>query len=398
MISLKKRDYKFLLLIIILIFNSCKKEVVTTTILYNNVTINQDINFEKYLGAANLNDRANAAIFNSNNNVVIIGEQQPANGEKEVFLVEMNREGEKLWQRTIKVGTNDIGNELLETNDGYLVVGQTAEQLGADILILKVNKQGDKQWVKSYKSPQYEWAIDVVAIDNDFFVLCTAEDSVAVGRDMLLLKIDQQGELLWSKKYGGASDDAGWSMIKDRNENILLAGHTYSYGFGNRDAWLIKIDQGGNEIWNKTYGGAGYDECMGLVELHTGGYLFIGHSASIHPEHHLYAVHITQDGNILWEKHLGGIKHDGGENTWQDQDGNILLLGRSNSFDSFKEQAYFLKLDIGGNLMSEQHFVGQGECRGDVILEDEQSYWLIGTTIDTSTNLSNVWVKKISKK
>ncbi|MCP4440986.1 MAG: hypothetical protein GY810_18850 [Aureispira sp.] len=396
MSSFKKSIPIILLLTLVLGINACKKVIVTTTTTTTNTT--KPLFFEKYIGSETLNDRGNAAIINQNNNVIIVGEMEPSGGQKEVLLVELDKEGNELMNEHIKVGTNDIGSAVLETTDGYLIVGQTAQNLGPDILLLKVDRNGNKEWTKVYKSAQYEWAVDVAEHNNNFYVLCSAEDSTMPGRDMLLLKVDVQGDLIWSKKYGGSGDDAAWGMLKDREGNLLLVGHTYSYGFGNRDAWLIKVDANGNELWKKTYGGGDYDEGMAITQLSSGDYVLVGHSASVHPEHHLYTTRIDINGNIVWERHLGGIKHDGGEAVGEDSNGNILLLGRSNSFDNYEEQAYFIKLDPNGIVLDEQHFMGQGKVRGDCILEHDQSYWLIGTTTNTTNNLSDVWVNKIDKK
>ena len=78
------------------------------------------------------------------------------------------------------------------------------------------------------------------------------------GEDVYLVKTDSNGEFLWSKTYGGTDQDNGWS-VHETPDGFVLAGFTKSFGAGGFDFYLIKTDSDGEIDWSKTYGGEGDD-------------------------------------------------------------------------------------------------------------------------------------------
>ncbi|TET24925.1 MAG: hypothetical protein E3J73_07285 [Candidatus Bathyarchaeum sp.] len=84
----------------------------------------------------------------------------------------------------------------------------------------------------------------------------------------------------WNKTYGGPSYDYGYSLVQCDDGGYAVAGHTYSFGAGSWDCWLVKVDVSGNVEWNQTYGGTSDDLARSVVETGDGGYVIAGYTSS----------------------------------------------------------------------------------------------------------------------
>ena len=97
---------------------------------------------------------------------------------------------------------------------------------------------------------------------------------------MVLVKIDNLGNHVWNKTYGGSDSETVNSMLVTGDGGYALVGYTSSFGAGDRDGWLLKIDSVGNLLWNQTYGGIGFDSINSLQIGEQGEYLLSGFSTS----------------------------------------------------------------------------------------------------------------------
>lgn len=113
----------------------------------------------------------------------------------------------------------------------------------------------------------------------------------AGGYDAMLVKVDGNGDPEWSRTFGGNGDDLGNALRRAPSGGFVLAGHTESYGFGDFDAFLMKVDSAGNLKWAKHYGGSGDDRAMKLEVTTDGGFIMAGESRSFGPgDRDLYLI------------------------------------------------------------------------------------------------------------
>lgn len=87
---------------------------------------------------------------------------------------------------------------------------------------------------------------------------------------------DSKGNEQWNKTIGGSMSDGGSSVLQTSDEGYIIAGQTESYGLGDKDAWIIRTDSNGIEMWNKTFGGNGYDYVTHMQQTLDGGYIISG--------------------------------------------------------------------------------------------------------------------------
>ena len=102
-------------------------------------------------------------------------------------------------------------------------------------------------------------------VDGGYLVIGSTFSYGAGDYDIYLLKLDYLGDTLWSRTFGGPEADHGYDISVTPDNGLLLVGTTTSFGAGNRDAYVIKTDSAGNELWSRTFGGSLSDEARSIA-------------------------------------------------------------------------------------------------------------------------------------
>jgi len=382
---------KKLLWLIPLFLISCKKDNPLPQAVVETIA-EFDLNF-----GSNGDDRARYGVITSLNHLLTVGSYQTETNYTDFYLVEMDINGNFIREKTFGSDLDDDATTVIIGNDNNLLIGGNSVTSSGtkDVLLFKISSEGEILWQKAYGSSNNEELNYILPVENSGYFLVGLTESFGAGsRDIYLIRIDENGNELWNKTYGGTNQEGGNQIISTDDGNYLLFGFTHTYGAGDRDFYLLKINPQGDTIWTKTYGSPNYEESQEMVKVESGGYLLFGHSAAFDLNHDMYSVKINEDGDITWGETYGGNAHDGGEGVLQDNAGNFLLLGRSNSFGN-GEQAYLVKTNQTGEIISENNYGGVNSDAGFHILETHLSYIIIGET-NTGGNYQ-MMVKKIPK-
>ena len=201
-------------------------------------------------------------------------------GAEDVALIKTDANGNTQWMKVYGGAGSDWGDYVEQTSDGgYKVVGYTTS-FGAgsyDIYVLKLDSSGSIQWAKTYGGASGEgssqWGISGKTTADGGFMVCANTTSFGSGsNDVLLIKTDNSGAVVWAKTYGGAADEQPRFALETRDHGFSVFGYTTSFGAGDLDAYLIKTDSLGNLEWSKAYGGPAYDKGAMAREAPDGGY------------------------------------------------------------------------------------------------------------------------------
>lgn len=188
------------------------------------------------------------------------------------------------WSKTYGTANPEVARSMIRTDDGgYAMVGYRYPISPGtnDFWLVKTDADGNMQWNNTYGGASYEDAYSIVKTsDGGYAVVGFTMSFGAGGFDFFLVKTDSNGNEQWNKTYGGANDDIAYCVIQTSDGGYAIAGQTQSFGAGFNDFWLVKTDANGNEQWNKTYGGMGYDEAPSLVQTADGGYSLAGRTTS----------------------------------------------------------------------------------------------------------------------
>jgi hypothetical protein len=212
------------------------------------------------------------------------------------------------------------------------MVGSTSS-FGAgnsDIYLVKVDSNIKYEWSAAIGHEFTEFGNAVKQTADGGYIICGHTNSIGNGSyDAYLVRTDSKGKLLWEKTFGGFDWDFAYDIETTADGGFLLVGETHSLGNGNADAYLIKTDKDGNLLWEKTMGGAGKDIAHALIATKDGNFAFCGENASKNPENKGDAWLVKFDGNgdTLWERDYGGIELDKALKINQLEDNSFLLTG-----------------------------------------------------------------------
>ncbi len=219
-------------------------------------------------------------------------------------------------------------------------------------LILPFFGESQIKFYKLFSNNGYDFGQGVVQLEDSSYVVTGYSSSFADGASQaFLLKIDSLGNFKWSNSYGGEETDAGRRVLYQPSQGFYIAGHTNSYGAGGFDFYLIKTDLDGNVIWERTYGGAGWERVNDAVLLNDGGVLMVGQTNSdTAGDDNMFIVRTDIDGNALWTKSIGEAVDDFATCIRKIDNSNFIVGGQEYIEDSLTNKASVLSIDIDGNI------------------------------------------------
>ncbi len=254
---------------------------------------------------------------------------------------------------------NEYGTHMIETADkGFLLVGYTTggTAVGEDGLVVKIDKNGTVQWSKTFSNTGNERFNGCIELNSNYYLVGQTTTATIGGQDAWCVKIDTLGNLIWSKKYGTTAADGFHKLKALSNDRIMLCGYSGGSG-GEQLAYLyaVKIDVNGTTLFERSYGsGLGTTQtnvARNLALTSTGDILLLGYTycfgAGLHDG---IVVSIdTTAGNRLWTKSYGGSGNDVMHSIMNDKNGNLIGSGYDRLNGSVDTRFWVLNLDNQGN-------------------------------------------------
>ncbi len=172
-----------------------------------------------------------------------------SSANQDVYLINVNPQGDLNWEETHGFPISpdghpfDWGNSVCQISDGgYVAAGNSNFQYPLGIYLLKTDATGNRIWQQAYKFNFYDYSNSVLEDFDGGYIVCGATKYAADSKnDILVMKTDVDGNVIWTRIMGGADSEWASSICKTAEGDLVIAGHTYSYGAGNSDVWLIKI-------------------------------------------------------------------------------------------------------------------------------------------------------------
>jgi hypothetical protein len=157
--------------------------------------------------------------------------------------------GNMQWNQTYGGPDNDIAFSLVATSDGGYAIAGLSYSFDAgksDFWLVKTDAVGNMQWNKTYGGPGDDQATSLVATsDGGYAVVGIWNETYPFDVNVVLIKTDAFGNMLWNQTYGGASDEMAFSLVATSDGGYAIAGSTSSFGAGGGDFWLVKTDENG---------------------------------------------------------------------------------------------------------------------------------------------------------
>lgn len=241
-----------------------------------------------------------SALSASNTDIVNIGfNSSEENARKEIISSD-----EKIrWNKTFGGSNDDYLGSLIQTDDGgYVITGETSSYGAgkADIWIIKLDSKGNKLWDKTFGGVDDDWINSLIQADDGGYVLVGKTYSFGAGEgDAWIIKLDSEGNKIWDRIFGGSDNDSVYLLIQTDDGGLAVAGYTFSYSAGRADFWLIKLDNRGNKLWERTFGGSNEDSVRSLIQTDDGGYVLAGITFSFGAgEGDFWIIKLDEKGNL----------------------------------------------------------------------------------------------------
>jgi len=290
------------------------------------------------------------------------------------------------WTASYGGQLNEDGYAGCVTADGgYAVLGSTFSY-GAgdfDLYLLRLDSLGDTLWTAIFGGPAADQGYDIQQTADGGFILVGETSSFGAGEsDVYLLKIDFLGGVVWSKTYGYSGREEGWSVRQTSDEGFIVAGKTNSIGAGVDDFYLIRTSSTGDTLWTRTFGGTSGETAYSVRATLDGGFIVFGTTGSFGSGYSsMYAVKLDSLGDSLWSKTYGGDKSDLGYAVEVAPDGGFIFAGATASYGAGYSDVYLVKTDPDGLLEWDRFFGGTEDDRGlSVQIAPDGGYLVAGRT------------------
>ena len=229
-------------------------------------------------------DHAMSVIQLDDGKFVIVGSSSSyGSGYFDAWLFKIDQEGNLEWENTFSGEANDNGMFLQLTPDGGFIIAGGREFYGSDIdvLLIKTDQNGILMWDNVFDISDFDLATSILQTEDEGYIIAgLSETDTTSNADALLIKVDEDGDLEWFNTYGGSEDEMAFSVIQTDDGDYFVAGFTESFGAGNRDVWLFKTDENGNLIWDITLGGSEEDLAYSIQQTNDDGFIIAGYTES----------------------------------------------------------------------------------------------------------------------
>ncbi|MDF2448447.1 MAG: hypothetical protein K0R26_951 [Bacteroidota bacterium] len=317
----------------------------------------------------------------------------------DLMIFKTDAAGNQLWTKTYGGNKPDFPYHMLATNDGnYFLVGYSQSYGGGDldILLQKFDPNGNQIWLKTYGGWGNDFARDVIATnDGNYIIIGSSNSQSTTGQNANLIKIDPAGNVIWNKTYGGPANDHGCNIKQCSDGGYIMLGQTFSYGVGNGDAWLVKLDANGDTTWTKTFGGAQNDEGISLTVNNDDSFTFIiRDSSNVGQDIDTRIIKTSPTGNIIWDKTYGGNKKDTPKMIQKTSDGGYVVAAISRSFGWINPDMWILKLNSSGDTTWTRHYGGSNNEHCYTVRElSDGSYIAVGKTTSYGPTMDPILLK-----
>ncbi len=284
--------------------------------------------------------------------------------------------GPALGQMKVEYVRNHGGAQAEEARDvdelpnGDIVVAGWTASFGAgdtDLYLTRWTDDGSLLWSRTYGGGDvdgYEWVAVQVTHDEGFILCGESDSSPALQWDFFVVRTDGEGNVLWQHMYGGAAEERPRDLRQTQDGGFIIGGFTRSYGQGAASYFVVKVDSMGVVQWQRSYGGPAIDDLLSLEVLKDGGYVIAGYTTNpASGPTDIYVLRLDDTGNVLWDRRYGGNGTEafrGLVRVRELREGGFGLASYTTNPSNGEKDAYFVTIDASGQPLTTHYYGGIG--------------------------------------
>ena len=323
-------------------------------------------------------------------------------GEFCAWVAKLGAEGGIDWEKTYD--DLNFAADLQQIADGGYIIAGNTDKLGAgadDIGIIRLAADRTTTWAKTYGESASDRMISIEQVSDGGFIVLGETRNFGVGIiDIWILKLNPDGTVVWQKSYGGPLTDQASSILPTADGGFIVGGSSESFGAGNVDVWLLKLHGDGTVAWQKTYGGSGTEFCTSVVPTADSGYLVVASTDSFGAgDFDFWILKLDADGNVTWQKTYGGIDHDHPTALQLTRDGGYIVVGDSLSFSGvdYNRDIWVFKLDTQGMIIWQKTYGGTGLDNGPFVQPTPDDGYVLAASTGSFSASSLIWILKLGE-
>ncbi len=302
-------------------------------------------------------------------------------GHVKFWLLRTDQNGDTLWTKEYGGNETVYCNNFIQTSDGgYLLAGTTSLN-STDFFVIRTDEHGDSLWSRTYGGRDQDRCNDLIQTSDGGFALAGETGSFGAGwKDFWLLRIDADGDSLWSQTYGGGHHDRCNSIVQTEDDGFAMAGLCQS--FGGQKFWLVRADENGDSLWSYLCGGEYLNVCNDLVLTDDGHFIMVGPQRVVgegNYDDEFGIVEVDENGRHVWSNTYGGRRREICYSVVQPVFGGFILTGFTNSFGAGGSDFWLLGLDEDGDSLWSWVMGGEGSdnCRS-IVRTTDGGYAILG--------------------
>lgn len=326
-------------------------------------------------------------------------------GNQDFWVTKFDKKGNLQWQKTFGGSGDDQARSIITTADGgYAITGNTSSNDGNislnqgdfDYWVVKIDASGNLQWQKTYGGSGNDMAYSMIQSPDGTYAVTGQSSSNngnvtgnLGGHDFWIVKLDNTGNILWEKSVGTSSTESSLSIINSSTNGFIVSGYTYPPN-GFPDFFITKLSASGTVEWQRTYGGSNTEICTQIISSSDGGYLATGYTdsndgniTSNHGSYDFWLLKIDESGNIQWQKTYGGTGDDRAYSVIQTSDGGYAIGGSSTSNDGDVVSNHSLmdfwivKVNNTGVIQWNKNIGGNGNDQCNSIIQEANGDYIV---------------------
>jgi hypothetical protein len=329
---------------------------------------------------------------------------------EDAWIIKLNQDGNILWEKAYGTSMNERFHSIQETSDNNLIITGIYNDISS-FWVMKCSQNGDILWEKRFGGIDEDESLWIDETADGGYCVAGRSNSFGTGNgDAIVLKFTSNGNISWIRLYWGSEND-GYEearVIRASDDGTMVfGGNTFSYGAGNSDFWVVKLDGTGRVLWGKTYGMTGEERLCSLTQTLDNGFIITGLSKSLdavdtpEDEWSYWIIKIDAEGHIQWEKAiicraLTGKWTDYFNAADETEEGRYVVAISTPGSGEGSSDIRVLKFDAEGSVLWQKAYGGAENDHVWAVREAKDGgYIAVGKTCSFDVEKADSWIVKI---